>query len=213
MATRLAAAAGRRRRWPAVPRHRAIAAAAVTALAGCAAAPWAVPVETQPRSNPFLLPVAVSPRASERTWERCVDVLHQYKFRIARENRPAGTIETEYKVGSGLLEPWHHDSVGAAARLESTLQSIRRRVIVRVLPDESEAGYLIGVEAFKEREDLAGEAATDPGGATFNEYVGEGVGDLGDAIGTAGQSGWFPLGRDAVLEADLLQSLQIALTR
>ena len=196
-----------------MPRLRLTAVTLATALAGCASAPWAVPVETQPRSNPFLLPVAVSPRATERTWERCVDVLHQYKFRIARENRPAGTIETEYKVGSGLLEPWHHDSVGAAQRLESTLQSIRRRVIVRVLPDESDAGYLVGVEAFKEREDLAGEAATDPGGATFNEYVSGDADDLGDAVGTAGSSAWFPLGRDPALEADLLQSLQIALTR
>ena len=171
-----------------------------------------MPVETQPRSNPFLLPIAASPTAKEQTWERCVDVLHQYKLRIARENRAAGTIETEYKVGSGLLEPWHHDSAGVTERLESTLQSIRRRVIVRMLPDDNGSGLLVGVEAFKEREDLAGPAATNPGGATFNEYP-NGFNDLNQAVGAAGESGWFPLGRDLALEADLLQSLQIALTR
>ena len=180
-------------------------------LVGCASSPWSVPVETQPRSNPFLLPVQVTPATSERTWERCVDVLHQYKFRIARENRPAGTIETEYKVGSGLLEPWHHDSVGAGERLESTLQSIRRRVIVRVMPDESGAGFLIGVGAFKEREDLGGPAATNPGGATFNEYRAPDP-DLNQAVGQVGVSSWIPLGRDLRLEADLLQSLQLALS-
>ena len=191
-----------RHRWPAL----------VCLAAGCAASPWSVPVQTQPASNPFLLPVVVSPQNTERTWERCVDVLHQYKFRIERENRAAGTIETSYKVGSGLLEPWHHDSAGFSQRLESTLQSIRRRVIVRVMPDDADAGYLVGVEAFKEREDLAGPAANSPGGATFNEYA-DGNEDLSDAVGQAGPSAWIPLGRDLTLEADVLQSLQLALTQ
>ena len=33
-----------------------------------------------------------------------IDVLHDYRFAIARENKLDGVIETEYKVGSGLLE-------------------------------------------------------------------------------------------------------------
>ena len=181
-------------------------------LGGCAGNPLGVPVQTQPRSNPFLLPVAVSPQSRELVWERCVDVLHQYKFRIARENRPAGTIETEYKVGAGVLEPWHHDSVGFTERMESTLQSIRRRVIVRITPDENGDGFLVGVEAFKEREDLREPAGGTIGGATFNEY-GTPDRDLRGAVDPFGNSGWVPLGRDLKLEADMVQSMQLSLSR
>lgn len=181
-----------------------------TAVFGCAT-PFTVPVETQPAANPFLLPIGSNAKNFETTWERCVDVLHQYKFAIERENRPAGTIETEYKVGSGVLEPWHPDSVNAAARLESTFQSIRRRVIVRVIPDDQGAGYLVGVEAFKEREDIPGRVNNTPGGGTFNEYD-PGDRDVSLAVGQSQLSGWVPLGRDIPLERDLLSSLQIALS-
>ena len=196
------------------PRDRAAARAAILAVAaaGCAGGPFAVPLETQPRSTPFLLPVAVNATSRELVWERSVDVLHQYKFRIARENRPAGTIESEYKVGSGLLEPWHHDSVGLDERLESTLQSIRRRVIVRITPDEQGDGYLVGVEAFKEREDLVGPAAITSGGATLNEY-GPAEHDLRGAVDPTEDSLWVPLGRDVELEADMIASLQLSLAR
>lgn len=187
----------------------AIALCAV-AITGCAS--FGVPVETQPAANPFLLPIGTSPQSFENTWERCVDVLHQYKFAIQRENRPAGTIETEYKVGAGVLEPWHPDSVNAAARLESTFQSIRRKVIVRIIPDDEGAGFLVGIEAFKEREDLPAGVANTRGGSTFNEYDPDTL-DHSRAIGKAPISGWIPLGRDLALERDLLQSLQLALTK
>ena len=180
------------------------------ALTGCAA--LSVPVETQPTANPFLLPIGTSPQSHERTWERCVDVLHQYRFSIARENRQAGTIETEYKVGAGLLEPWHPDSVNPAARLESTLQSIRRKVIVRIIPDDAGTGYLVGIEAFKEREDLPTGVSKTRGGSTFNEYELDNR-DHSRAIDSDSLSGWIPLGRDTALERDLLQSLQLALTQ
>lgn len=176
---------------------------------GCSAV-MPVPVETQPSTNPFLLPIGANPKNFERTWERCVDVLHQYKFAIERENRPAGTIETEYKVGAGILEPWHPDSVGTAARLESTFQSIRRKIIIRVLREDEGAGYLVGVEAFKEREDTGPGVANTPGGGTFNEY-GFDEDEFSKAIDDAEFSGWVPLGHDLVLERDLLSSLQIAL--
>lgn len=189
---------------------RAVFSVCAVSLCGCAA--FRVPVETQPAANPFLLPIGTSPQNFERTWEKCVDVLHQYKFTLQRENRPAGTIETDYKVGAGVLEPWHPDSVNAASRWESTFQSIRRKVIVRIIPDDEGAGYLVGIEAFKEREDLPGGVAKTRGASTFNEYE-PGTQDLSRAIDQAPVSGWVPLGRDLALERDMLQSLQLALTQ
>lgn len=181
-------------------------------LAGVGCAALRVPVETQPSANPFLLPVGANATNFERTWETCVDVLHQYKFAIQRENRPAGTIETEYKVGAGVLEPWHPDSVDSAARWESTFQSIRRKVIIRIIPDDEGLGYLVGVEAFKEREDLPAGVNSSRGASTFNEYELDGQ-DVSRSVSEADVAGWIPLGRDVALERDILQSLQLDLTQ
>ena len=149
-------------------------------------------------------------RSLEATWETTVDVLHRYGFRIARESRLEYRIETEPMVGSGILEPWFGDSVGKGNRLESTLQSIRRRVVVTVAPHEA-GGYLIGVEAVKEREDVAGQVANNPGYAATQEYRDNRT-DLDRVVGQTAPSGWYPIGRDLALEQHLAESLQNALT-
>lgn len=146
----------------------------------------------------------------EMVWERTVDVIHYYNFAIARENKLDGVIETEYKVGSGLTEPWHRESVGFANRLESTLQSIRRRLFVSITP--AEGGFLVGVEAFKELENLVGRAEKSAGGATFQESAPL-QRDLNLVVGQSAPSGWIPQGRDLALEQDMLQRLQAAFAR
>jgi hypothetical protein len=144
-------------------------------------------------------------------WERTVDVLHDYQFQIVREDRLARVIETEYKVGSGCLEPWHHDSVGTYQRLESTLQSIRRRVRITLLPSDGGGHYAVSVEAFKEREDLPGLAANSAGGATFSEST-PFTRDLTPVVGQSSESRWIPVGRDLDLEQAILASLRAAYT-
>jgi hypothetical protein len=159
-----------------------------------------------PASNP----IQISGNNQDVVWERVVDTIHNYKFSIAKENKLDGRIETEYKVGSNLLEPWHGDSVGFDNRLESTLQSIRRRVFVSVTPIEG--GYLLGVEAFKEIEDLPTHTSSAPGGATFQQDLTLRR-DL-NLVQERGQpDGWIPLGRDPALEQDILESLQIAFSQ
>ncbi|MBX3440885.1 MAG: hypothetical protein KF774_00665 [Planctomyces sp.] len=166
------------------------------------------------RSMAFAPPPAANPmfvgsNNEDAVWERTVDVLHEFHFGIARENRLSRVIETQYFVGSGVLEPWHSDSVGLANRLESTLQSVRRRVIVNVIPGEQGQGYLVSVEAFKELEDLPGIAANSTGAATFseNEPLRR---DLNPVVGQSTPSGWIPAGRDLALEAAILGRLQRA---
>lgn len=168
--------------------------------AGCAA-PWMTPRAAAP--NPLYVPAA----NDEVLWERTVDVLHDFHYSIARENRFSRVIETDYRVGSGVLEPWHHDSVGLENRLESTLQSIRRKVLVRVIPDDQAGGYLVSVEAFRETEDLPGVAANSPGGATFQESTPL-ERDLNLVVGQSAPSGWVPAGRDTALEQQILAALQ-----
>jgi hypothetical protein len=152
-------------------------------------------------SNPVFMPA----RDQHAAWERAADVLHAYHFPISRENRLDGVIETDYRVGSGVLEPWHGDSIGVANRLESSFQSIRRKVRVDLTPVEG--GYLVGVEAFKELEDLNGVAENTAGAATFRKNTPL-ERNLSVVVGQTSPSGWIPLGRDTDLEQALLNRLQ-----
>ena len=158
-------------------------------------------------------PVFVSNPNEEQVWERTIDVVHDY-FELARENRTVGTqpgvIETRYKVGSGLLEPWNSDSHGFQNRAESTLQSIRRRAIINVMP--AQGGYFIAVEVQKEIEDQPGIVNNTPGGATFHQGAPLRR-DLDQVTGQSAPSGWVARGRDVVLESEILRRLQSACTQ
>ena len=171
---------------------------------GCASGGFQAAPETA--SNP----IQISGTNQDVVWERVVDIIHNYKFPIARENKLDGRIETEYKVGANLLEPWHGDSVGFDNRMESSLQSIRRRVFVSVTPVEG--GYLLGVEAFKEIEDVHTPTSSAPGGATFQQELSLRR-DLNLVQERSNPPGWIPLGRDPALEQDMLESLQVAFSQ
>jgi len=158
-------------------------------------------------------PIFVPAHNEEAIWEQTVDVVHDY-FELARENRIVGSqpgvIETRYKVGSGLLEPWNRDSHGFENRTESTLQSIRRKAIINIIP--AQGGYLVSVEVFKEIEDLPGIANNTAGGATFSQ-ASPLRRDLDQVVGQSAPSGWVARGRDEALEAEMLRRLQFAYAR
>ncbi len=155
-------------------------------------------------------PVFVRANNSDFVWDRTVDVVHDY-FEIARENRSVGSqpgvIETQYKVGASLLEPWHHDSQGFESRTESTLQSIRRRAIINVTP--AEGGYLIAIEVVKELEDAPAAAGNTASSATFQQ-TNPLRRDLDLVVGQSAPQGWILLGRDELLEAEMVRRLQSA---
>lgn len=154
-------------------------------------------------------PIFVSADNPEAVWERTVDVVHDY-FEIARENHLDGVIETEPKVGATLLEPWHRDSHGFENRLESTLQSIRRRSRINVTP--TQGGYLVGVEVYKELEDVPGGGGSSAGDATFQQSNPLRR-DLGLVGSEASPPGWIVLGRDTLLEQQMMASLQREFSR
>ena len=54
-----------------------------------------------------------------------------------------GRIDTFPLSGSTLLEPWRRDSTRGYEKWHATLQAIRRRATVRVIP--TEGGYLLDV--------------------------------------------------------------------
>lgn len=141
-------------------------------------------------------------------WERAVAVLNKFHFMIARESKQEGVIETYYRAGSNLLEPWNNDSFGYANRLESTLQSIRRKVTVTF--ENTSGGQLnVVVLVDKEIEDVPGLAANYEGGATFSESQLL-KRDLNQVLGQSGPSRWLSRGNDPALEAELMQQIRSA---
>jgi len=158
-------------------------------------------------------PIYIPAHNEDVAWERTIDVVHDY-FDVARENRILGSqpgiIETRYRIGASVLEPWHHDSHGLNNRIESSLQSIRRKAIISLTP--AEGGYLVSVEVFKEIEDLPGIANNTAGGATFHQAAPLRR-DLDLVTGQSSPSGWIPIGRDELLEDEMLRRLQLACMR
>ena len=82
--------------------------------------------------NPLELP----PARDEFVWSQVIDAVDDY-FRVAREQPVQnsegivldGRVETAYRIGASIFEPWRKDSTAGFERMQSTFQSIRRRVI------------------------------------------------------------------------------------
>lgn len=180
-------------------------------------------VPTGPAAPPNT--VTIPPIDAEVIWNRLVDVVDDY-FKVSREQRVVfaagipteGLIETYPQTGATLLEPWRGDSVGFQERLECTLQSIRRRGVVRMQPDP--AGWRIEAVVTKELENLPRPMRATTGGASFRNddslyrygtplpTLGQQVGDQPRPVASPTRSaGWIPMGRDPLLEKKILDKL------
>jgi hypothetical protein len=160
-----------------------------------------------PQTAPLFVASGTDPNSELVVNERAMDVLHHYNFEVDTNNQLEGTLSTQYKVGSGILEPWHQESVGMANRLESTAQPIRRKVLIHFV--RVEGGYLVSVEALKEIEDLAAPTPNSPGNSTFRDTYPL-QRDLNLVVGQSTPSGWIPRGHDVALEQDIAARLRAA---
>lgn len=161
-----------------------------------------------PQTNPLL----VTSMDSEFVWDQVVDVVDDY-FRIMHEERARlagdeGMLETYPRSGSTIFEPWNSDSVTPYERWEATLQSIRRRAIVRVIP--TQGGYLIDVEVYKELENVprpeSGAISLANAQTLRND---DALVRLTNPVGGQEPSaGWLGLGRDVALEQVILGGIQ-----
>ncbi|MCE9544966.1 MAG: hypothetical protein K8T25_05530 [Planctomycetia bacterium] len=174
-------------------------------------APVIVPTGVARIPNPLHVPAT----NSETFWELLVDVIDT-DFRISKEERirqvgdvlTEGRIDTYPRTGSTILEPWRGDSVGYAQKLEATLQTIRRRAQVRVIPEAG--GFLVEITVEKELENLSHpEQAT---AASSSGDLGESNDRRTSPLGKGPVTiGWIPRGRDVALEQTLLAELMTRL--
>ncbi len=157
--------------------------------------------------NPLELP----PAQDDFVWSQVVDAVDDY-FRVTREQPVQnsdgiildGRIETSYRIGASFLEPWRKDSTAGFERLQSTLQSIRRRCIVTVRPQG--AAYTIGVVVQKDLEDTdRSQYSTESMLAVRHDGT---IVRVEDAYDDSPQTlGWIPLGRDTSLEQVILRDI------
>lgn len=158
-------------------------------------------------ANPLLL----ASTDYERGWETVVDVIDD-EFRIEREMPirrmgdvwTEGRLETYPLVGSTLLEPWRQDAANWEEKLEGTLQSVRRRAIVRLIP--AQAGQWVEVVVFKELEDTR--PIQSPAGSATFRYDTSLTRIEPPVTEQPTNVGWIPLGRDTALEQHLLGKIQ-----
>ena len=173
--------------------------------------------KTETPANYVANPVMLPPTEDNFVWLQVVDVVDDY-FHI-RSEQPVqnrgdiildGRLETSYRVGASLSEPWRKDSTSGFERLQSTFQSIRRKAIVVVRPDG--AAYELEVVVHKELEDTdRSQYATEGASAIKRENTivrtDDGVDDTPRTLG------WIPLGRDASLEQVILQDILGRITK
>jgi hypothetical protein len=130
-------------------------------LACCALSGCASPAFVIPQPNPAFVPIA----DSERLWNTLVDVVDD-SYTIDREERvrlvydpqagqntlTEGRIDTHFELSAGWLEPWRNDTVTFYDKLESTLQSMRRKAEIHVVAVSG--GFTVEVNVFKDLEDV-----------------------------------------------------------
>jgi hypothetical protein len=193
-------------------RSSLLAVLTLLAVCGCAEGPdWTAPAG-QPLPLALQNPLLVRIGNHEVLWDAVVDVVGDY-FRIDWERPDAfteGVIETFPKTGATIFEPWDHDSVTGYDRLESTLQSIRRRAVVRVIPIPAEegGGFWVDLTVLKELENLKQPEHSTISGGTFR-YDSSLTRVVNPEPGPADPNpGWIPQGRDTGLEQLILAQLQ-----
>jgi len=187
-------------------RSRLAALVSLVACIGCVGEPHPpyqpVPVAYE---NPVPIPIT----NYDAVWDGVVDVVAQY-FRIEREDpvRLLGNTLTEGRIdtfpmpGATLLEPWYYDSANSYERLESTLQSIRRYAVVRVIPAQN-GGYWVDVAVYKELENVRQPEHATAGSATFRNDASLASRASPDQSASATQK-WIPQGRDAAAEQRII---------
>ena len=155
--------------------------------------------------NPVSIPIA----NYQLVWDGVEDIVKQ-NFRIERDvpvhligdTLYPGRIDTFPMPGATYLEPWYHDSANDYERLESTLQSIRRYAVVKVIPAQN-GGFWVDVAVFKELENLRQPEHATAGSATFRADASQASPIKPDKTPSVNQS-WIPQGRDTAAEQRII---------
>ena len=202
--------------------RNAVAASMIALIfSGCCSEPqWTAPSvcsqqpiaeQGQPPATVYANPIWIPVADSQSAWELTVRVVGSY-FRIEREELirqvgnvvMEGRITTVPEVSPTIFEPWRHDTVDPEQRVENTLQTMRRRAIVRVIP--AQGGHWVDVTVFKDLEDLPRPEQATSGASTFR-YDSTETRISNPITGDQAPLGWIYKGRDASMEQHIIGHL------
>lgn len=174
--------------------------------------PFAAFRKPPPTPNPLFVP-AQSP---DFVWDNLVDAMDDYfpidwedPIRVVDDVVLEGRLQTIPVTGATLLEPWRRDSATARARLEATLQSIRRRGEATATP--TAGGYLIYVAVYQELEDVPSPENSATSAAHFHNSDSPRRFDAPQEA-LPPTLGWISQGRDECLEQRILCNIASRLT-
>ena len=165
-------------------------------------------------------PIYVQTSDHEFLWSVIADVVSNH-FEIAREEPvrlydsvlTEGRLDTKPKIAASVGEVWHADSVGLSDRIDSTFQTIRKKVRVRVVPVVG--GFQIEALVHKELEDRKAPIRSQTSNANLR-YTSDNdpfSDDFDLDIDMPSSRGWIPLGRDTPMEDRLLHEILYRLER
>lgn len=157
-------------------------------------------------------PLYVRSSNPDAAWEtiarevaRYAPIRSEQRVRQAGAMLTEGRIDTQWAAGSTIFEPWRRDSAGSFNRWQSTLQTIRRRTTLRVIP--AAGGYEIDARVDKQLEDLNRPERATAGAASIRNDSALPT-DRVQPIDRVEDSGrWIDIGRDEALEQRILKRL------
>ncbi len=157
-------------------------------------------------------PINVNTQDAEFLWNQIVDTVEDYFTRIKTEERPTrdelqwfdGKLETYPEIGATYFEPWRKDASEGYQRWQSTLQTMRRTAIIRIVPINE--GFSIGVEVIKEIEDVDRSQYSSEGSAVAR-HDGSVVRADSGLVGQPVTLGWIRQENDTDLEQRILREI------
>ncbi len=194
-----------------------LVSALIVCLAGCRTIQNLEATKNQSAFEPVPNPMVVPVMDRWFIMDEISDEIDDY-FRIFREERirsvdgvmTEGWIETHPRIGSTILEPWHHDSTRGYEKIHASLQTVRRYAKIRIIPSSN--SYTIDVQVFKELEDNPRPINSPVSGNVLRTDNSLDV-DRPDYWATTKNKGWIAMGRDVSLEQRILRNIEQRLSQ
>ncbi len=156
-------------------------------------------------------PMPLGDMDPEFLWTQIIDTVDDY-FEIKTETRVRRDVDQwsdgyveSFPLSSGtIFEPWRRDSTKGFERLQSTLQSIRRTVFMKIVPTTS--GYEVAIEVVKELEDVDRSQNSGEGSASIRHDGGMARTDQ-ELLSLPITIGWIRQENDKQLEQRILKEI------
>lgn len=160
---------------------------------------------------PVSNPSHVSEMDPDFLWRMIVDAVDD-DFRIELEDPVRrgsefwceGRLRTYPEVSRTIFEPWRTDASRGFETIQSTFQTIRRIVEIRV--GNEPTGYQIEVIVVKEKEDVD-QSQFASAGSSAQRHDGSIVRNQNQLRQSGVTLGWYEIGRDRELERKLMASI------